>query len=122
MHILKDDEDHLYIETSKEKDFPHTLETLQLQAVNSNTNSLENHHPFVLQAGNTILVNISEVMHPMEEEHSITTIFLETEKGGQYRILKTGEKPVAKFNLASDDVGVCIMAYCNQHGLWRYDF
>ena len=42
---------------------------------------------------------------------------VETEKGGQRRILKPGENPEATFCIG-DDKPVAVYAYCNLHGLW----
>ena len=53
----------------------------------------------------------------MTEEHYITWIYLETEKGGQRKALKPGEAPSATFTLI-DDEPVGVYEYCNLHGLW----
>ena len=44
-------------------------------------------------------------------------IYLETENGGQRRILKPGEEPKATFCIG-EDKPVAVYAYCNLHGLW----
>ena len=54
----------------------------------------EKHVPVVTVDGNTVTVKVSSVIHPMEEEHYIQWIYLETEKGGQIKHLKPGEEPV----------------------------
>ena len=54
----------------------------------------------------------------MTEEHSITWVYLETDKGGQRKALSPGEEPKAHFALA-DEKPLAVYAYCNLHGLWK---
>jgi superoxide reductase len=77
----------------------------------------EKHVPVVTVEGNTVSVKVGSVEHPMTDEHYIQWIYLETEKGGQRKELKPGEKPEVKFTLIDDDP-VGAFAYCNLHGLW----
>lgn len=77
----------------------------------------EKHVPVVTVDGNAITVNVGSVTHPMLEEHYIQWIYLETEKGGQIKILKPGEEPKAVF-VIEDDEPVGAYEYCNLHGLW----
>lgn len=83
--------------------------------------SKEKHMPVVSCTGNTITVNVGSVEHPMTEEHSITTVVLETQKGGQYQFLPHDAPPVVKFNIADGDKALSAYAYCNLHGLWKAD-
>ena len=80
--------------------------------------SHEKHIPVVNVNGNEVTVTVGSVIHPMAEEHSILWIYLETDKGGQRKILKPGEAPVAVFAL-KDEKPVAAYAYCNLHGLWK---
>ena len=80
----------------------------------------EKHVPVVSVKGDTITVSVGSVSHPMQEEHLIQWVYLETEKGGQRKILATGEKPEVTFALV-DDKPVAAFAYCNLHGLWKAD-
>ncbi len=79
----------------------------------------EKHLPSVERNGNKIHVQVGSVEHPMTEEHSITWIFLETEKGGQFAYLKAAEKPAADFEITNGDRPVAAYAYCNLHGFWK---
>lgn len=83
--------------------------------------SQEKHLPVVNVSGNTVTVNVGAVAHPMTEEHSITSVILETQKGGQYQFLPHDGEPVAKFDIASGDKVIAAYAYCNLHGLWKTD-
>ncbi len=92
------------------------------EALISNTTdgAAEKHVPTVEIKGDKAFVKIGEVAHPMIEQHFIEWIYLETENGGQRRILKPGEQPEAEFCL-SNDTPVAVYEYCNIHGLWKKD-
>jgi superoxide reductase len=80
--------------------------------------ALEKHVPAVTVDGNTVKVQIGEVIHPMLPEHYIQFIALETKNGVQIKNLKAGEEPKAEFVLADGDEAVAVYEYCNLHGLW----
>ena len=80
--------------------------------------ALEKHVPTVTIEGNTVKVQIGEVIHPMLPEHYIQFIVLETKNGCQIKNLKAGEEPKAEFILADGDEAVAVYEYCNLHGLW----
>ncbi len=82
--------------------------------------SHEKHIPVVTVQGNTVKVDIGSIAHPMTEEHLITWVYLQTEKGGQRKNLSAGEAPTVTFAL-TDDKPVAVYAYCNLHGLWKAD-
>ncbi len=79
----------------------------------------EKHVPVVAVEGNLVTVKIGEVAHPMLSEHFINWVYLETEKGGQRKILNPGEAPEVTFALTADDKAVAAYEYCNLHGLWK---
>ncbi len=80
--------------------------------------SREKHIPVVEVEGNTVKVNVGSVAHPMTEEHSITWVYLQTDRGGQRKCLSAGTEPVVSFSL-NDEKPVAVYAYCNLHGLWK---
>jgi len=80
--------------------------------------SVEKHLPAVTSSGAGVIVAIGSVPHPMEAEHHISFVYVETEQGGQRKSLKVGSKPEAAFSF-SDDKPVAAYAYCNLHGLWK---
>ena len=80
--------------------------------------ALEKHVPKVTIEGNTVKVQIGEVIHPMLPEHYIQFIALETKNGVQIKNLKAGDEPKAEFVLADGDEAVAVYEYCNLHGLW----
>lgn len=80
--------------------------------------SSEKHLPVVSVEGNIVTVSVGSVTHPMQEEHSIEWIYLETDQGGQRKALHSGQEPVVKFAL-TEEKPLSAFAYCNLHGLWR---
>ena len=80
--------------------------------------SREKHIPVAEVKGNTVEVLVGSVLHPMTEEHSITWVYLQTDRGGQRKNLTPGTAPVVTFAL-SDEKPVAVYAYCNLHGLWK---
>ncbi len=82
--------------------------------------SLEKHIPVVKVEGDTVEVVVGSVAHPMTEEHSITWVYLQTDRGGQRKSLLPGQEPIVTFAL-KDEKPVAVYAYCNLHGLWRSD-
>ena len=80
--------------------------------------STEKHLPAVTKNGDTLTVSVGSVPHPMEENHHISFVYVQTERGGQRKCLKVGEEPTLSFSF-SDDKPVAAFAYCNLHGLWK---
>lgn len=80
--------------------------------------SREKHIPVVEVSEGKVKVIVGSVLHPMTEEHSITWVYLETDKGGQRKNLAAGEAPEVTFALA-DERPIAVYAYCNLHGLWK---
>ena len=80
----------------------------------------EKHIPVVTVEGDTVTVNVGSVDHPMIPEHFIGWVYLQTENGGQRKVLKAGDAPNVTFALGGDKP-VAAYAYCNLHGLWKTD-
>ena len=85
---------------------------------NTEDAALEKHVPAVTVSGDRVDAVVGSVIHPMEKEHYIMWIYLETEKGAQRKMLKPGEEPKASFTVV-DDKAVAVYEYCNLHGLWK---
>lgn len=79
----------------------------------------EKHVPVITVSGSTVTVAVGSVEHPMTAEHYIQWVYIETEKGGQRKSFKPGDKPVVSFALTADDKMVAAYEYCNLHGLWK---
>ena len=79
----------------------------------------EKHVPVYKIEGNKVIVNVGEVEHPMQEEHYIEWISIQTKHGNQRKALKPTEKPEVYFLISDDDEIEAVYAYCNLHGLWK---
>lgn len=82
--------------------------------------SVEKHIPVATVENNTVKVVVGSVEHPMTQEHSITWVYLQTDRGGQRKCLDPDDKPEVIFALA-DEKPIAVYAYCNLHGLWKAD-
>lgn len=91
----------------------------QVKELKANTTdgAAEKHVPVVEVNGNTVNVKIGSVEHPMEADHWIQFIEIETSKGTQRKNLYPSEKPEASFTL-NGETFVKAYEYCNKHGLW----
>ena len=79
--------------------------------------SNEKHVPVVTRLdNNTIKVEVGSVAHPMEAEHHIAFIYVETDRGG-IKVDLT-DKPEAVIALG-DAKAIAVYEYCNLHGLWK---
>ena len=87
---------------------------------NSVEASVEKHTPDVTVSGASISVSVGSLAHPMENDHHIEFVFVETKRGGQRKRLDIGGAPTVKFSF-DDDEPVAVYAYCNLHGLWKKD-
>ena len=85
---------------------------------NTTEASNEKHLPAVTVSGDSIIIQIGSVPHPMEEAHHITFAYVETKRGGQRKCLNIGEAPNLSFCF-SDDKPIAAYAFCNLHGLWK---
>lgn len=89
---------------------------------NTTDAATEKHVPVITVNGNEVVVEIGSVEHPMTEEHYITWVYIQTEKGGQRKELNPSDKPRVTFSLTDDDKLVSAYEYCNLHGLWKKDY
>ncbi len=93
-------------------------EKMQELVPNTAEAAKEKHLPVATWDGDTLIVDVGSVAHPMSEEHHIAFIYVETERGGQRKGLATDDAPQARFTFV-DDAPVAVYAYCNLHGLWK---
>lgn len=90
-------------------------EDMVLQQEKSSDEGLEKHVPVVDRSGEGTVVKVGSVQHPMEENHYITMIELESGGTVMRKFLKPGEKPEAGFPVKGKSRA---REYCNIHGLW----
>ncbi|MBR1404886.1 MAG: desulfoferrodoxin [Treponema sp.] len=94
-------------------------EMTELKA-NTTDGASEKHVPVIEASGNTVTVKVGSAVHPMEADHYIQWIEIETDKGIQRKYLNPGEEPKAVFALADEKL-LAAYEYCNKHGLWKAD-
>lgn len=82
----------------------------------------EKHVPVYTVDENKVFVMVGDVAHPMQPEHYIAWIAIETEAGSQIKYLSPQDTPAASFSMASQDKLIAVYAYCNLHGLWKKDY
>jgi len=81
--------------------------------------AVEKHVPVVEVNDHTVTVTVSNVLHPMSEDHYISWIVLHSEQGNQRKIISRTGEPKAVFALTDEDRPVTAYACCNLHGLWK---
>lgn len=79
----------------------------------------EKHIPEYSVEGNVVKVVVGSVEHPMQPEHFIQWVAVETNKGSQIKYLEPNTPPKAEFVLAEGEELVAVYEYCNLHGLWK---
>lgn len=77
----------------------------------------EKHLPVIEKTENGILVKIGSTLHPMEKEHYIEWIELNTENGSIKKFLNPEDEPMAVFEMNGENFSARV--YCNVHGLWK---
>jgi len=78
----------------------------------------EKHVPQIVGCKNKVTVQIGEKQHPMNEEHFIQWILIDTKSGMQFKRLNPYDEPKAVFKLCDGDELLAAYALCNVHGLW----
>ena len=81
--------------------------------------SEEKHIPVYKTEGNTVIVSVGTVEHPMVPEHYIEWVCIESDVGFQYKRLLPNTPPKANFLLSKGESVKAIYAFCNQHSLWK---
>ncbi|MBO5767173.1 MAG: desulfoferrodoxin [Clostridia bacterium] len=80
--------------------------------------SKEKHIPVATLENGVLTVNVGSVDHPMTEEHLIEWVYVQTDRGGQRKVLNAGDAPNLTF-VFDDEKPLAVYAYCNLHGLWK---
>lgn len=81
--------------------------------------SVEKHVPVYTIEGDTVRVTVGSVPHPMQPEHFIEWVSLQTKAGNQRKALAPGQEPKVCFRLCEGDEVEAVYAYCNLHSLWK---
>ncbi len=93
----------------------------KMQKVEPNTvdAAVEKHLPVVEVKDLLATVVVGSVEHPMQEDHYIKWIVLETTEGIKVKNLTPSDKPVAIFSLLDGEEVICAYEFCNKHGIWK---
>ena len=95
-----------------------TGEMLRLVEPNTTDAAVEKHVPVIEKIDGGYKVKVGSVPHPMEAEHFITFIILETDDGMIYqKNLKPGD--AAEMTVITGANVVRAVEFCNKHGLWQ---
>ena len=81
--------------------------------------SQEKHVPVYTVEGNLVTVTVGAVEHPMQPEHYIEWVSLQTKQGNQRKVLQPGDAPKVCFAICEGDEVEAVYAYCNLHSLWK---
>ncbi len=84
--------------------------------------SLGKHVPDLECYDRIMRVKVGDLTHPMIDKHRIEWVTFQTNFGFQVHYFKDGEYPKTDFYLAlAGEKPVAIYAYCNLHGLYKYE-
>ncbi|MCI8342458.1 MAG: desulfoferrodoxin Dfx [Firmicutes bacterium] len=86
---------------------------------NSSGASEEKHKPSISVEGKNVTVKVGSGQHPMQEDHHIVFICIETDKGVQIKYPCIGGPSEANFALSNDEKILSSYEFCNPHGLWK---
>lgn len=96
-------------------------EQMELLEAKTHDGIIEKHLPVVKCCEQEICVEVGEKLHPMEKEHYIQMIILETNKGYYLRKLTAKDEPKAKFKICESELPITVYEYCNIHSLYKRD-
>jgi len=89
---------------------------MKLLSPESSDGAIEKHIPVITKDGDEIVVSVGSIKHPMDDEHYINWIALESGDRIMRINLKPKEEPEARFPYVK---GSIVYAYCDKHGLWK---
>ena len=81
----------------------------------------EKHLPVVSVEGETVRVSVAKTPHPMGEDHYIGWVAITTDKGTQRKAFLPSDTPEVRFSILPGEKVKEVYAFCNLHGLWRYE-
>lgn len=92
----------------------------EMEEIVANTTeaSTEKHLPVVAIKDGLAEIKIGSVPHPMEKEHFINFIAVETDANCIISCLQPETKPEAKIYVGNSKI-ISVYEYCNLHGLWK---
>ena len=89
-----------------------------LQKENSKGEYGKKHAPVITKNKENVEIKIGSVPHPMESDHYIEWIQIQTDKGESKKFLNPEKDKVAETNFPVKKPLKKSRMYCNKHGLW----
>ena len=86
---------------------------------NETEGAAEKHIPVIIEKNNIVTIKIGSIEHPMEENHYIKWVSINTTKGKYNFSLEPNMEPKVEFSLSNNEKVIDAYAYCNIHGLWK---
>lgn len=77
--------------------------------------AVEKHVPVLEREGDQVTVSVGEVLHPMEESHSIQIIAAVSGDTAVVRLPRPGDQPTLRLTTPE---AVTAYAYCDLHDYW----
>ena len=81
--------------------------------------AVEKHLPVIEVKDLLATVSVGSVEHPMQDDHYIKWIVLETTEGIKVKNLTPSDKPIAIFSLLDGEEVISAYEFCNKHGIWK---
>ena len=81
--------------------------------------AVEKHLPVIEVKDLLATVTVGAVEHPMQDDHYIKWIVLETSEGIKVKNLTPSDKPIAIFSLLDGEEVIAAYEFCNKHGIWK---
>ncbi len=81
--------------------------------------AVEKHLPVITVQDLLATVTVGSVEHPMQDDHYIKWIVLETSEGIKVKNLTPSDKPIAIFSLLDGEEVISAYEFCNKHGIWK---
>ncbi len=93
----------------------------KMQIIEPNTTDAaqEKHVPVIKVEDLLVTVTVGSTIHPMQEDHYIKFIILETTEGVKIKRLNYQDEPVAIFSLLDGEEVITSYEFCNKHGVWK---
>lgn len=93
-------------------------EPMKELSANTSDGASEKHVPVVRREDGALIVELGSTAHPMNDDHLMEWVVVETEHGCLRRDLHPGDDTTLKFLVCDCDKPLAVYAYCNLHGLW----
>ena len=93
----------------------------KMQKVEPNTvdAAVEKHLPVIEVKDLLATVSVGSVEHPIQDDHYIKWIVLQTSEGIKVKHLTPSDKPIAIFSLLDGEEVISAYEFCNKHGIWK---